>query len=309
MSDAGVASRRHAEEMIEEGRVKVNGKVVRTLPVLIDPQADSVYVDGRPMRMRPQEFVYVMLNKPKDTVTTSDDPNGRRTVTELVNHPSKARLYPVGRLDFDTTGLLLLTNDGDLANKLTHPRFGVHKTYLATVRGILTQDAVDELEKGIVFANRKQGRTVGAIRTGGAKLSFVRRGQPARRGGGVEGEVNTTVLRITLSEGRNRQVRRMLAQAGCRVKRLVRIKMGPIELTGLKPGQWRDLTRQEVAMLRRLAESAERREPKGLVQKIDKPAERPSLRELAGRPAPERPRSASPARGARPTKKPFTKRR
>ena len=139
MAGLGVASRRACEQMVADGMVSVNGTVVLTLPVLVDPLHDRIEIDGRPlpqMTARGERTIHVMLYKPRHTVTTASDPEGRRTVTELVEHPSGVRLYPVGRLDFDTMGLVLLTNDGDLANKLTHPRFGIEKTYRAIVRGV-----------------------------------------------------------------------------------------------------------------------------------------------------------------------------
>ncbi|MEM1423315.1 MAG: pseudouridine synthase [Planctomycetota bacterium] len=245
MSEAGVASRRASEGMIEEGRVRVNGRVVTDLPVLIDPAEDAVTVDHRPVAGR-ERHVYVMLHKPRNTLSTLDDPDERRTVKDVVKHPSGARLYPVGRLDYDTMGLLLMTNDGALANALTHPRYGVHKTYRAVVKGAVTQDDVKTLEKGIYLAYRRDGVTVGAERTGGASLRVVR------------AERDRTILDITLSEGRNRQVRRMLAHLGHRVKKLTRVSMGPVQLKGLRLGEWRELTKHEVQSLRRAARRGER---------------------------------------------------
>jgi 23S rRNA pseudouridine2605 synthase len=246
MAGAGVASRRASEEMIEEGRVKVNGRVVRDLPVLVEPGKDRVTVDGREIAGKRERRVYVMLHKPRFTVTTANDPDGRRTVSELVQHPTGVRLYPVGRLDYETMGLLLMTNDGELANRLTHPRYGVHKRYRAIVKGALTPEEVEELERGVHLAVRRDGRTVGGERTGGANLSIVRR------------ERERTVLDIELTEGRNRQVRRMLASVGHRVKKLTRIEMGPLRLKGLRLGEWRELTRGEIDALRRAARRGER---------------------------------------------------
>lgn len=239
MADAGVASRRTAEELIGEGRVTVGGRVITDLPVWVDPEHDVVQVDGRRVGGGTTRSVYVMLNKPRQCVCTVLDPEGRRTVADLVKHPSGARLYPVGRLDYDTDGLVLMTNDGELANRLTHPRYGVHKTYRAVVRSRLDEEAVKHLEEGIFLADRDHGRTTGASRTLPVKLTLVSRDQ------------NRTVLDITLSEGRNRQVRRMLAAAGCPVKRLTRIRMGPVKLKGLRTGEWRELTLVELGALRR----------------------------------------------------------
>jgi pseudouridine synthase len=238
MAAAGVGSRRHCEDLIEAGAVAVNGEPVVTLPAWVDPERDRITVEGRPIR-QPKRLVYVMLNKPRHTVTTSDDPQGRRTPVDLVQHPSGARLYPVGRLDQDTTGLLLLTNDGELANRLAHPRYGVHKTYHATVRGELDEQAVAELEQGLYLADRRRG--AGARRTKPARITLLRRDR------------GKTLLEVTLREGRNRQVRRMLANVGYPVRKLRRIKIGPLKLKGLAVGEWRDLTAAELKVLRRAA--------------------------------------------------------
>ncbi len=240
MAHAGVGSRRACEELIERGEVTVNGKVVVEHPVWVDPERDRIVVEGRVMP-KPERPVYVMLFKPRKTVCTMSDPGGRRTVAELVNHPSASRLYPVGRLDYDTMGLLLMTNDGDLANQLTHPSFGVHKTYRAVVKRRLSEDDVAELEQGVYLAERRDGRTIGAERTLPARLRLVHR------------EADRTILDITLREGRNRQVRRMLARVGCPVKKLMRIQMGPLKLKGLQLGEWRELTTPEVNALRKAA--------------------------------------------------------
>ncbi|MGP1346743.1 MAG: pseudouridine synthase [Phycisphaerales bacterium] len=240
MARAGIGSRRACEVLIEAGFVTINGRTVRELPCLVDPHTDRIEVEGR-LLQRPERHVYVMLYKPKQTMCTLADPGGRRTVAELVDHPSGVRLYPVGRLDFDTMGLVLMTNDGQLANRLTHPRFGVHKTYRAVVKGSLSDEDIERLEQGIYLAERREGRTVGARRTSRARLTPVKR------------EATRTVLDIELHEGRNRQVRRMMASAGCPVRRLVRIQMGPLSLKGLQIGEWRELTPPELARLRKAA--------------------------------------------------------
>lgn len=245
LADAGVAARRVCEQLIEDGHVEVNGRVVRDLPIWVDPEADQVRVEGKIIRGA-ERHVYVMLNKPKRTLTTASDELGvdRRTVTDLVDHPSVSRLFPVGRLDYDTVGLLLLTNDGNLANRLTHPRYGVAKTYRAVVKGMLEQEQIEQLEKGIYLAERREGQTVGATRTAHVGLRIIKRDR------------ERTILEITLGEGRNRQVRRMLASVGCPVKKLERITMGPLKLKGLQRGAWRELTRDEVQSLRRAARGA-----------------------------------------------------
>src|SRR5690606_28672856 len=166
---------------------------------------------------------------------------GRRTVMDLVDHPARARLFPVGRLDYATRGLVLLTNDGELANKLTHPRYGVHKTYEAVVKGVLPDDAVAQLERGIYLAERKEGRTVGAKRTAHVDLKIIKR------------ERERTTVEITLREGRNRQVRRMFAGIGHPVKKLTRVAMGPLKLKGVALGAWRELDTREVNALQKAA--------------------------------------------------------
>lgn len=247
MADAGVASRRDCEAMIEDGRVEVNGQLVAGLPAWVDPAHDEITVDGRKLPPA-QKPIYLLLNKPARVLTAARDEPGadRKTVLDLVNHPFRAKLFPVGRLDYETTGLLLLTNDGELTNRLTHPRYGVPKTYRAVVRGQITPEAIAELEGGIVLTDRKDGRTVGAERTNPVELTVTR----------TEGD--STHLEITIREGRNRQVRRMLAAVGFPVKKLERIAMGPLKLKGVARGSWRELTRGEINALRRAAAVAAR---------------------------------------------------
>lgn len=242
MADAGVASRRECERMIEGGMVRVNGNTVRQLPVWVDPREDTIEVEGRPLPKAPKP-IYILLNKPPRTLSTAKDEPGadRRTVVDLVDHPLAPKLFPVGRLDYDTTGLVLLTNDGELANRLTHPRYGVPKTYRAVVRGRIEPSAVEELERGIFLAERREGRTVGAARTSHVEIQVVHT------------EADKTTIEITLREGRNRQVRRMLSAVGHPVKRLERIAMGPVRLKGVARGLWRELASAEVRALRRAA--------------------------------------------------------
>lgn len=242
LADAGVGSRRACEELILAGEVEVNGVLVSELPAWVDPEEDRIVVEGRPIP-RPERKLYVLLNKPVRTLSTAKDEPGadRRTVTDLVDHPGATRLFPVGRLDYDTVGLILLTNDGELANRLTHPRYGVPKTYKVLVKGVLGQEAVEELAQGIYLAERKAGSTVGGARTARVEITVL---QQSREG---------TTLEMTLREGRNRQVRRMLAAVGYPVRKLERIGMGPIRLKGVARGAWRELTRDEVWALRRAA--------------------------------------------------------
>lgn len=246
LADAGVAARRACEALIESGRVSVNGQTVRRLPVFVDPNADRIVVDGRPIP-RPERRVYVMLHKPAGTVVTAADEPGfdRRTVLDLVDHPAAPRLFPVGRLDFDSTGLVLLTNDGDLANRLTHPRYGVPKTYHVLVRGDLDEAAVEAIRTKFRVAARR-----------GDDQAPRRPGPPASRGPAPEVTIlrrseGKTVLQITLREARNRQLRDLLQYMGMPVKKLARVAIGPLQLRGLALGAWRELTRSEIQALRR----------------------------------------------------------
>lgn len=267
LADAGVASRRACEALIAQGHVRVNSVLVTALPVFVDPATDRIEVDGRPVRPASPPIT-VMLNKPTRTLSTARDDQivQRRTIVELVDHPAAARLFPVGRLDYDTTGLILLTNDGELANRLTHPRFGVVKTYQALVRGRLDDADLSKLERGIFLAERRAGRTIGAVRAAHVGITIARRDR------------DTTLLEITLGEGRNRQVRRMLAAVGCPVKRLERIAMGPVKLSGLARGQWRELTHKELTALRRASEPGR----KATDSQPAKPASRARSRQAPG---------------------------
>ncbi|MEM7229967.1 MAG: pseudouridine synthase [Planctomycetota bacterium] len=233
LAAAGVASRRECESIIEQGVVKVNGHLVQSLPAFVDPMKDSITVRGKKIRTA-EPHVYVMLFKPRGVLSTNDDPEGRMRAIDLVKHPSRARLYPVGRLDLESSGLLLLTNDGELAARLTHPRYGVHKSYEVTVRGRLEENDVKRLERGIFLGDRDQDS---ASRTSRSRLRIIRRSRDRTR------------LMMDLTEGRNRQIRRMLAQLGYPVKKLRRVKMGPVKLTGLRPSQWRDLEPREIDAL------------------------------------------------------------
>ncbi len=231
LSMAGVASRRTAEVLIAEGRVTVNGRVVDTLGAKAVPDVDDVKVDGR--RVRPAARArYILLNKPRGYVTTRRDPEGRRTVLDLLDGV-REYVYPVGRLDYDTEGLLLLTSDGDLAARLTHPRHEVPRIYEAIVAGVPDDAAIEELRRGVYLDGR---RTSEAGVTRGATIG--------------KGRQQTTKLVLTLFEGRNRQVREMCARVGHPVRTLQRVSMGPLTLRGLAVGAWRDLTPIEVAALR-----------------------------------------------------------
>lgn len=287
MADAGVASRRKCEQLIEEGKVTVNGVLVAALPAWADAELDRIVVDGKPLPKAKPKHLYILLNKPQRTLTAAADEPGsdRRTVVDLVDHPLAPRLFPVGRLDYDTTGLLILTNDGDLTNRLTHPRYGVPKTYRAKVAGALDEAAVKELEQGIYLAERKSGQTDGAKRTSHVELAVVRR------------ERDETIIDITLREGRNRQVRRMLAAVDLPVRKLERIAIGPVELKGVARGQWRELSVAEVRALRKAAADAR---PEG---EKPKPGKKPGKKNQSRRQAaasnskrpPERPKKTDRA--------------
>ncbi len=224
LAAAGIGSRRHCEELIADGRVEVNGQTA-ILGRRVDPATDRVAVDGVAVATAPG-LVYYLLNKPAGVVSTASDPQGRPTVVDLV--PPEPRVYPVGRLDAATEGLLILTNDGDLTYRLTHPSFGVEKEYLAAVEGTPRPAAVRALRDGV---DLEDGRTAPA------RVSLV----------------GPDVLRITIHEGRNRQVRRMADAVGHPVRRLVRTRFGPLRGEGLRPGEWRPLTQEEVRTLERAA--------------------------------------------------------
>jgi 23S rRNA pseudouridine2605 synthase len=227
LAQAGLGSRRHCEELIDDGSVSVNGRLA-TLGDKVDPAVDRIEVDGVPIGTRPG-LVYYLLNKPAGVVTSVGDPHGRRSVTELV--PAEPRVFPVGRLDQDTEGLLLLTNDGDLTHRLTHPSFGVAKEYVAEVEGRPSRGSLRKLREGVEL---EDGVTA-----------------PAKAV-----SVDANVVRITIHEGRNRQVRRMCDAVGHPVLRLVRTRIGPIVDRGLRPGQWRELSTDEVRALERAAADA-----------------------------------------------------
>ena len=224
LARVGLASRRASEELIAKGRVTVNGEVAE-LGRRVDITADRVEVDGTPIPIAPG-LVHLLLNKPRGVVSTADDPQGRPTVIELV--PDEPRVFPVGRLDQDTEGLLILTNDGELTHRLTHPRFGVEKQYLAPVQGRPSRGAVRRLREGVELSDGL---------TAPAEASLLA----------------PDLLRLVIHEGRNRQVRRMCEAVGHPVERLVRTRIGPIADRRLKPGTWRPLTVDEVLDLERSA--------------------------------------------------------
>ena len=226
LSRAGVASRRAAEEYIQAGRVAVNGQVVTVMGVKIDPDRDEVKVDGRTVRVSAGTRT-IMLHKPYGYVCTTSDPQGRRVVTELLGK-MPGRLYPVGRLDYDATGLLLFTNDGELAYRLTHPSYQVPRTYRVTVAGEVSKETVRRMSNGIDL----NGRTVYP------EVQVNKR------------ELGKTVLEITVHEGRYHLIKRLLSQVGHPVVKLKRIAFGPLTLEGLLRGTFREVTGRELAALK-----------------------------------------------------------
>ncbi|MFE5317128.1 pseudouridine synthase [Paenibacillus sp. NPDC056579] len=227
LAEAGVASRRKCEELITAGRVQVNDKVVTELGVKVDAQKDVIQVDGKVIRQ--QKKVYVLFNKPKGVITSASDPAGRKIVTDYMKD-IKERIYPIGRLDYDTEGLLLLTNDGEFANLLTHPKHHVPRTYHATVKGVPHGSLLDKLRDGIELEDGM---------TAPAEVEYY----------DVKEETNETIVTITIYEGRNRQVRRMFDAIQFPVIKLRRVQFGHIPLTGVPRGKYRFLKPQEVKEL------------------------------------------------------------
>ena len=224
LADCGVASRRASEQLILEGRVSVNGETVTQLGTQVE-EGDKVVFDGRLLKPTNKK-IYIMLYKPDKVVSTVSDPEGRKTVMDLVD--VKERLYPVGRLDYHTEGLLLLVNDGDAAYHLTHPKFEIEKEYLCVIAGQISREEVLKLQSGVIIDGEK---------TAPAKVKVV------------EITDHTTSLSVIIHEGRNRQVRKMMEAVNKEVLHLTRMRHGELLLTGLKPGQWRSLTKEEIEYL------------------------------------------------------------
>jgi len=275
LADAGVAARRDCEELILQGRVKVNGVIVAAMPAWVDPSRDRIEVDGQPLqRVKSVEVghekIYVLLNKPRGVITTTNDPEARQTVNDLVILPNniRARLFPVGRLDADSNGLILMTNDGELANRLTHPRYGVPKQYAVSIRGRLTQEDITTLKEGIHLAHLSHDNDDSPVvkRASMANVELV--------GYGTDRNSNErTRLLVTLREGQNREIRRMIAHLGYKVRRLERVSIGPLTTKGLGVGQWRFLTTKEVNQLQRLGEKVAAAPARGTQAALDTSSE------------------------------------
>lgn len=229
LAHAGVASRRTCEELIAEGRVRVNGVVVREMGVKVDPDHDVVEVSGKVVRQK-EDKIYILLNKPRGYVTTVREQRGRPKVTDLLKGVEQ-RVYPVGRLDMDTEGLLLLTNDGEMTYALTHPKYEIGKTYIALVKGVPDQDKLKRFQKGLRLADGM---------TAPAKVRLLKK------------QGSNAQLEITIYEGRNRQVRRMCETIGHPVLELKRVSMGFLTLEGLETGKFRMLKKNEAAKLKEL---------------------------------------------------------
>jgi len=227
LATAGVDSRRKCEELILDGAVRVNSKVVDKLPVFVDPEKDVITVNGK--RIRSAQKVYYLLNKPKRVICTNFDPQGRKRAIDMIK--SRERIFCVGRLDADTTGIVILTNDSELANRLTHPRYEVSKTYIAGVKGEIRGEQIDKLKKGIWLAEGK---------TAAASVKILKRSR------------KESLVEITIRQGLNRQVRRMLAKVGLPVKSLKRTRIGKLNARGLGVGKFRTLTESEITYLKKV---------------------------------------------------------
>lgn len=223
ISESGFASRRKAEEFIEQGRVMINGKVVTNLATKVDPYSDAVYIDD--VKLKIKEKVYFLLNKPKGFITSTSDEKSRKTVVDLIR--TKEKIFPVGRLDYNTTGVLLLTNDGELANKITHPKNNFKRVYVAKIDKDLSELDKDKLLTGVYFEKRKGVFT---------ELSYVK-------------DKSYKIVRVSVMEGRNHFVKRMFSALGYRVIELDRESFGGITVKGLNPGDYKTLTFKEIEKL------------------------------------------------------------
>jgi len=227
LADSGVSSRRESERIVTSGRVKINGKTITDINIPVNDN-DTVSVDGNTVKPIKKQY-YIMLHKPKGYITSAKDELGRKTVMQLID--IKARLFPIGRLDYDTEGLLLLTNDGELANILTHPKHRIGKTYLVRLSGQLSTDSIQQLEKGVIIDGETTQPAIVDI---------------------ISGDVHNTRLNITIFEGKNHQIKKMFDAVGHQVEFLKRIAIGEIKLGGLTRGTYRDLNKKELEYLNSL---------------------------------------------------------
>ena len=225
IAQAGIASRRKAEELIKDGKVKVNGEVIKELGTKVS-ESDKVEVNDKPIEKETKE--YYLLNKPRGVITTTNDEHGRKTVTDLIE--TSARIYPVGRLDYDTTGAILLTNDGEFANILMHPSNKIDKVYLAKLEGIIKGEQINALKNGIMLDDV-------LVKASRVKLKKVNQ------------ENSTSMVEITIHEGKNHQVKRMFESVGFHVEKLTRERIGIFDIKNLKSGQYRKLTPKEVQIV------------------------------------------------------------
>jgi 23S rRNA pseudouridine2605 synthase len=225
LAAAGVASRRRCEELILEGAVTVNGVLVNELPAFADPE-DVIRVNGQTIKK--ENKVYYLLNKPKGYICTSFDPQGRKTVVDIV--PVKERVFCVGRLDADTTGAIILTNDNEMANRLTHPRYELAKTYEVLVKGVVNAEVIEKLKRGVLLSEGKTERS---------SIKLLKKG------------VQESLIEMTIRQGRNRQVRRMFARVGLKVKKLKRSQIGAITLKGIGIGSFKPLTGKQISYLKK----------------------------------------------------------
>lgn len=224
----GAASRRSAEKLISDGKVRVNGKTIRELGTKVEIGADKVDLNGEPLKVSGKMY-YIMLNKPAGYVSSAKDQFDRPTVIDIIKEDLNARVFPVGRLDYETEGMLLLTNDGDFTYRVTHPKFHMEKTYIAVLKGGITIRALSALRRGV---------DIGGFVTSPAKVEIL------------DAEAGKTMIEIVIHEGKNRQVRRMLEAVGCKLEYLQRTKIGRVELGNLPLGRWRYLTSHEINYLK-----------------------------------------------------------
>jgi 23S rRNA pseudouridine2605 synthase len=281
IAHAGFASRREAETMIREGRVTVNGQVITELGTKADPAKDHIKVDGK-LITHAEPHRYILINKPKEVMTTVADPQGRKTVIQLVRGV-RERIYPVGRLDYHSEGLVLLTNDGDLAFKVSHPKHGSVKTYHVKVRGVPDERIVDKLQRGI---------TIDGKRTLPCEISQMKR---TAKG---EDEGNSW-YEVKLREGRTQQIRKMFQAVGHPVAKLRRVAIGPIADPALTPGDWRELTKREVKMLETMQEMPKAKPRRVRLPSTKKPAAKAAPARSAKAPRKTASRKAAPTSSSR----------